>query len=296
MTEAAPNAAPAGDAGQAAGQGNQAPWYKTESYGFSPEEVGAIENKGWKDSPKQMLGAYSNLEKFHGVPAEQLLKLPKDPADEKSWGDVYKRLGRPDAADKYGEFNLPEEFKGVEMDKDRIKWADEQAFALGLNARQRNALIANTIKYETGIYKDAETKIAQIMQTQLDGLKTEWGQHFPEREELGRRSARMVLPGDEAQKDAHMKALEGALGTAAFLKMFANIGDKLPGVKEDKMHGTDGARSFGYTKEQALDDIKTLKAEIGADPKRLADFNKNTGPDVEKLKRLHSIAYPSKAS
>lgn len=289
MTEQAPSA-PA-EAGQAQGQGappasgnNDKPWY--DGLGLKDEDVGYIQNKKWS-SPVDVITGYKNLEKFHGVPADQLIKLPKDFADEKAMGEVYNRLGRPENKDGY-EFKAPE---GIKLDEDRMNWAKEVSHKIGLNKAQHAALIQATLEYEGGLMSEAEKEIQRITGEQLEGLKKEWGDAFPEREALGKRAVKAFLPGDADQKAALMNSIESAIGTAAMLKLFANIGEKMG---EDKIHSSnDGDRPFGYTPQQAKADIESLMNEL-KDPNnrdRLNAYNQGKGKDYDNMVRLQKIAY-----
>ena len=250
-------------------------WYD----GADPDTVGYIQNKKWDaESPLKIVESYRNLEKFHGVPADQIIKLPKsgEPMDA-----VYNRLGRPESADKYAPV------EGIEFNADIMKRFDSKFHAAGLNNEQRSAILAEYGNFEKEIQAQNATAIEQEKAIQIDALKKEWGAHYDERLVLAKQAARAMLP-DSAQRDEVFQAMESAIGPAVLAKMFANLADKLG---EDKIHsGADGGnRQFGYTKEQALNDKNTLINEIKTDPQRLAMYNKGMGNDVEKLLKLNKI-------
>ena len=72
------------------------PWHT----GVEAEMLGHWQNKGWKtDDPKEVAVAATKqareLERHFGVPADQLLKLPKANDDAIAWNPVYQRLGMP---------------------------------------------------------------------------------------------------------------------------------------------------------------------------------------------------------
>lgn len=300
MTDQAP-AAPANagqaDAGQGAQPNTQAataatetakPWY--DGHNLAPEDVGYIQNKKWSN-PADLLTSYKNLEKFHGVPAEQLLKLPKDTQDQAAWDAIYSRLGRPEKADGY-EFKAPD---GVKVDDSRMGWVQGVAHKLGLNKSQFSALVNETLTYEGGLIADMQKEVQTRQAQELDAVKQEWGAGFDERAELGRRAARAFLPGNAEQKAAFMNAMETSIGTGAMLKLFANIGAKMG---EDKIHqGDEGSRPFGYTKEQALSDIQNLMTELKdpANRERLNSYNQAKGKDYEKMQALQKHAYGNAA-
>lgn len=267
--------APAEDAGQAVKS-----WYE----GVEPETVGYIQNKKWEgvDGPIKALEGYRNLEKFHGVPADQIIKLPKQD-DTEGWGKVYQRLGRPEAADKYGDVQVPE---GISLNSDLVKEFDGIFFNQNLTKTQRDNIIKVYAEKEAAVMNERQRELELKIADGRAQLKNEWGSKFDERVELAKRAVRVGLP-EGVDKDATLLEMEQAVGPVVFAKMFANLADKL-GLAEDKM--VDGDKSgggFGYTKEQALADREALKAELGRDRQRLDMYNKNTGPDVEKMRKLN---------
>ena len=251
----------------------QAMWYDTAS----DEDKGYIQNKGW-DDPLKAVEGYKNLEKFQGVPPEQLLKLPKDgePMD-----DIYNRLGRPETAKEYA-FELPD---GGAMDTGRLEMYKDAAHAAGISQAQFEALAKADVDYWGGQSVTNQTAIDQKQTAELDGLKQEWGTAFDERAELGRRFIRNNMP-EGVDKGETLTAIENAVGTATMLKMFANSGSTL---SEDKIPSGDGDRPFGYSREQAISDKKELMQTIQADPARLDNYNKGIGPDLDKMKRLNKV-------
>ncbi|MEE9540671.1 MAG: hypothetical protein V3V85_04160 [Candidatus Thorarchaeota archaeon] len=286
MTETAPqleegqaSAAPESNEGQAT-QTPETPvpvdkfWYD----GANDETVGYIQNKGWTDSPMKALEAYQNLEKFHGVPADKIIKIP---GEGESMDAVYDKLGRPEAADKY-EIALPE---GVSLDTNRMKAMSETAHKMGLNNAQLQALAEVDATYMASAVAAHNEELALKQEAEYGDLKKEWGVNSAEREELGRRFLRDNLP-QGVDKDALVSKIEEAVGTAVTLKLFANAGNA---HREDNVPDSSGDRPFGYTREQAAADRKTLMSEMQGDPSRLDSYNKGIGPDIEKMKSLNKV-------
>jgi hypothetical protein len=276
MTEQAPEQA--GQAQAPAEQG-QAKWY--EGHNFAPEDIGFIQNKGW-DDPTKTVRDYKNLEKYHGVPADQLLKLPKSFDEDGALDPIYDRLGRPASPDKY-DIKLPD---GASVDEGRLKAAREIGHKLGLSTKQMQGLAEFDASYMGEAMKAYEVEKAQKMEAELGSLQKEWGTHFEERAELGRRFVRNAIPAG-IDKEATLSAIENAIGTALTLKLFANAGEKT--IREDRVPDSSGDRPFGYTREQAAADKKSLMDELKADPSRLANYNKGIGPDLDKMNRINKI-------
>lgn len=271
--------APANNGGQADGGADTAAQAKTWYDGADQETVGYIQNKKWEtESPLKVLEAYRSLEKFNGVPADQIIKLPKsgEPMDA-----VYNKLGRPESFDKYAPI------EGVEFDSEIVKRFDAKFHAAGLNDAQRKEILSEYSAFEKEVVEQQTRALEQEKAIQIDALKKEWGAHYDERIVLAKQAARSMLPDNE-QRESALSAMEAALGPAVMAKMFANFADK---IGEDKiLSGSDGgSRAFGYTKEQAMNDKGTLMSEIKADPSRLAMYNKGLGIDIEKINKLNKI-------
>lgn len=282
MNEAAP-VAPA-DAGQA-GQGNavQPSWYGAD---VADEVKGYVKNKGWDgtDGPLKVITAYQSLEKFHGVPADQLIRLPKDMNDNTALAPIYDRLGRPAKAEDY-KYTPPQ---GLEVSGEDLTKANALAHKLGLNNVQHNELVNAMINESTTSAAESERQNLATQTAQMNEVRREWGDAFEERSELARRAVRNALPAglNDEGRSAVLTSIENAIGTANFLKMFANLGAKLG---EDMIPRGDSTQSFGYSPEQAKADLSALMDEMKADPKRLRDFNENKGADVAKISRLNKV-------
>lgn len=261
---------------------NDKPWYD----GADADTIGYIQNKKWdKESPLKVLEGYRNLEKFHGVPADKIIKLPAsdDPAE---WGAIYDRLGRPESPDKYGmdSIQVPE---GVELDSETVNKFDALFHQSGITKSQRDSILNEYVKFEGERTAAMQQKIDQETAIQVDALKKEWGSKFDERVDMARRAFKSFLP-DGADKDAVAAAFEQSVGPAVAAKMFANLADKLG---EDKFHDDSepADQRFGYSREQAINDKNTLMNELKSDRSRLDAYNRGKGLDYEKMMRLNKI-------
>lgn len=291
MNEAAPVAAEgqAEPAPEPQGQGEPQAWFDVE--GVTDEQKGYIQNKGWQDDPLKVIDAYQNLEKFQGVPADQLLKLPKDMEEVGALDEIYTRLGRPEEPGGYGEFELPEGTpEGFSLDKGRMEWADGLAHKLGLNKAQRDALVGETINFEGQAMAEFQKSIEVEQSAQLEALKGEWGAAFDERSDLGKKAVRALMP-EGADKEQVLNAIESAVGTAMMLKIFANAGEHMG---EDKVHdSSDGVRPYGFSPEQAKAEKAQLMDEL-KDPTnkdRLKAFNDGKGVDYKRIEQLNNIIF-----
>lgn len=205
------------------------PWFD----GVDAETVGHWDNKGWKkDDPKalatELTKAWKGLEKHFGAPADQILKLPKDNADEAGWAAVRQRLGMPKEAKEY-------DFSGV-------KRADGKDVDPSFTDTMRNAL------HKAGTAKDAAPDIVKAVVGHLDAqeqaktterttrlqadrtaLQTEWGQNFEFNRLTAMQGAKRAVGTDEGAAKV-VAAMEESIGYKATMEFWRKIG---AGTNED---------------------------------------------------------------
>ncbi len=272
------SAAAGGQPGAAAGAGQGAtggeqPWFS----GIQDEGLrGYVQTKGFKD-PAALADSYRNLEKLQGVPQERLLKLPER-TDDPAWGDVHKRLGRPDDAKGY-----ELQFDGDPAFAERFGGAFHKA---GLSKDQAKALNTEWNGYVNEMIeadkRDRETRDA----TEMQGLKTKWGETFDGNVEAGRRAGREFgLSEDEFQQ------ISGSLGSGKTLELFQRIGAKLGEAKPFDPSGSGGAGGFGMTPEAARARIQTLSGDKDWTSKYLS----GGAAEKDEMSRLQMIASGQKA-
>lgn len=262
-----------GGADTVAGGGADKPWYD----GMAPEDIGFIQNKKW-ETPADAYKSYRELEKFHGAPADKLIKLPDELTPEAT-RNIMTRLGLP--ADTKGyEVEVPD---GMTVDAKLQETMTKTAHDAGILPSQFKALAGEWNKYVAEAAA-AEAAAAELKgKAELAALEKEWGAAFPERNELAKRAAK-AFGADEAL----MAQIEAKTGAAGLIKLFANIGEKLG---EDKfVESKDGiSRQFGRTPEQYRADRQQLNSEISADPQRLAKYLEAKGPDYDKMQSLNKL-------
>lgn len=248
------NTAPPVDGGGAppvdGGQATETWYSKFEDPGLR----GYIENKAWKD-PGEAVTAYRNLETFVGTPADRLLKLPEK-ADDPAWRDIHTKLGfaAPDKPEGYN-IEVPEGASPEFADQAR-QWALKNKIPAHMMeglSKDWNAWVAGQVT--------AQQEQEQLRaQADLNQLKSEWGQSYAGSVELARRAAGEAarIAGIGADE---LSAVEGALGTAKFMKLFAGIGSTTSG--EAPAHGTEspGRTGFNLSPEAAQARLDGLKKD-----------------------------------
>lgn len=237
-TEATPNEggqgaeAPPPDAGQV----------QESPFGDLGEDLrGFVENKKWS-APKDVVEAYKHLEGFHGVPAERLIKLPTDPTE---MGEVWNRLGRPEAAEGYT-LKLGEDLKdGV---YDEMATAAHEA---GLSDGQFGAMQE---RFEAVVNRLEEERVTQVA-ADLETWKASNGADFD--------NVRNLMRAVGITQDEMGAAMAG--DSAAFYGTLAKVAKRM-GEQPAPGSESEGNPAFRMSPEAARAKI----AEMNADPAFLA--------------------------
>lgn len=240
------------DNANAGGSGGGTPWHQ----GVDTAVVAAWQNKGIdladpKVALSKMWEQYSNLEKHMGVPADRLVRLPKDAADEEGIKAFRQKLGVPNEAKDY-------DFAG-------IKRADGADVDAALSDTMRGAL------HKAGVPKDAAPEVIKAVVKHLDDtraaddtarasklaeqkgeLQKSWGPKHDENLLAAKQGARRL--GVEHETVA---ALESLIGYDKVMEMFRKVG---AGTSEDTFHtagrsGADGAPTADTAKAR-LDELR----------------------------------------
>ena len=263
----------AGQGGAGGGAGAK-PWYDGK---LDAESLGHIELKGWKkddvaDVAINAVKAHRELQKHFGVPETQLLKLPKDTADEAGWKAVYSRLGVPDDPKGY-DLAAVKHADGRDMD---AALADTLRAAM-LNARVPKDRATDIAK---AVIKSADDRAAATaaeaaarIKTERDALAANWKQNFEFNRLTAMEGARRLGVTKET-----LAKLEGELGGAQVMEMFRKIG---AGTSEDSFH--DGGQNNAPTTQNGA---KAQLAQLMADPawgKRLTAGDAATKREFDNL-------------
>lgn len=226
-TSAAATTSGASPAASASPSGS--PWYGS----FDPDLKGYIETKGFPADEKglsALASSYRNLEKHFGVPAEQLLKLPKDENDKDGWGKIYERLGRPEKPEGY-QLPTPEGDDG-----EYANFISKVMHDLGITKKQAQALAAKQNEFIGEMTKREVAAYQETIKTQDQALKSEWGPAYDKHVQIAKGAfAELGL------KPEVVDAMEKAIGFAETMKFFHTIGSK---IGEDKFVSAEGSPGF----------------------------------------------------
>src|SRR5258706_11260744 len=154
------------------------PWYSGVA-GVDSEMVGHWTNRGWhtKSAPEvavEATKAWKGAEHLVGIPADQVLRVPKDIKDEAGWKAVWTRLGKPAEAKDY-DFSGVKFSDGTTLDDGFSNFMREKSFALNLPKDTATALTQEFAKYLDEAEKTETTEKASKLAEQKAMLKKNWG-------------------------------------------------------------------------------------------------------------------------
>ncbi len=266
---------------QGASTGTTEPWYSS----FQDKDLkGYAELNHWKD-PEAAARDAREAQKLIGVPKEDLLRVPKDfgVAKPEEVAAVYDRLGRPKTA---AEYKLPTVEGGEEF-------AGKMAPLLhtaGLNQKQVDVIANGWNSYMNEAVAAQDRAQEQQEQLDMETLHKEWpGEVFNAKQELARRAVREFIVPLVGEKIAGEKAseilgkVEDAIGTSAFMKLFAMIGEKA-GVEDKFVDG--GRNGFDMSPAAARARLDMLKLDKEWSGKVIANPG---GPERQEWDRLIRI-------
>src|SRR5271165_2100526 len=153
-------------------------WYT----GLDAEAVGHLQNRGWDklDAPAAAaaaIQAFRGVEKFVGMPADRVARLPTGPTDTEGWAALNQRLGVPTAAAGYS-FPEIKRANGAELDAGFVTQMQTAALTAGLRPDQAQRVTAEFVKHlDTTAASDTLQK-TQRFEADMNRLKAEWGGQF----------------------------------------------------------------------------------------------------------------------
>lgn len=235
---APPNPAPAPSNG---------PWYGDLT--SNPELKTWTEGKGFAN-PVVALEAFRNTEKHVGVPADRLIRKPKDASDVEGVKAYRTALGVPEDPNTY-EIPVPEGQAST-----LANWARPVFHKHGLNSDQAKGLATDWNGWLADQVKQAEEADRQAIATAETALRTDWGNEYEARRELGKR-AFLAMVEKAGLTDAAAK-VEDVLGIPASMKLWHAIGAAM-GEGTFKTGGTPPAPAM--SPEEAVTKIAQLRGD-----------------------------------
>src|ERR1035437_2701236 len=188
------------------------------SKGLDSGLLGHATLKGWdlSDPAKAFAAAaqaHQSAEQYIGIPANDLMKLPK-PGDSDGWAKVYQRLGTPADPKEY-DFSTVKLADGTAPDQAFQDFARATAASLHL-AKDAAPLLAQAIvKFRSDIDAAKTVEDTAALANERAALDRNWGAAKAQNLVVAQRAAEAL--GVEA---ATVQALEGQVGYAKVMEMF----------------------------------------------------------------------------
>lgn len=227
-----------------------------------------------KDIPSLAKG-YVEAQKFVGG-SIRLPKADAKPEDaEKAWNDIYGKLGRPEAPDKY-EIKVDPKLERLFAEGD-LKSFREAAHKMGLTQKQVNDLMT----WEQGRVGANQAALSEMRQSTETELKNEWGAAFDRNLGL---AARAVI--ESGGKDLLKFLDDTGLGNhPALIKAFAKMGQIL--ADEGYMEGDIAGTSAPSEARDRIESILSDKSSPYWDAS-----NPGHKAALAEMQGLYQIAYP----
>jgi hypothetical protein len=247
-----------------------APWFD----GFDEDLKGYVQNKGWKD-PAAVVDSYRNAEKLLGVPADQVVKLPKADAPPEAWNEVWAKLGRPEDPSGYG-------LKPAEgADPSFTEWASKTFHELGMPKGMAEQLAAKYDEFGAAMQQQMQEAQQARANEEAAALKLKWGAAHEQNTRLASQAAQNL--GIDAET---IDALEAGMGFAKTMELFHTLGTKMG---ESDFVGSGDQGGFGVlSPEQARSKI----AELKADKEWTNRYLSGDRAARDEMSKLHRWAYP----
>lgn len=243
-------------------------WARSEALGFTPEQIGQIQNKGW-DGPSQMFESYDKLESFRGVDEDHLLRIAQTD-DAEGMKAMYQRLGMPETTEGY----KVEFAEGVQVDGEMHGRFKDFSLENHLSATQHEAIVQFQVQ-ETAAQNEAhQAAIKEQNAADMTELKNKWGSKFEERYDYAWRAAKSMGVSDE-----QVEAIQGSMGGVFVADLFAKIAD----LKGEATIADETNTLPASTSDEMVDaKIAANMAKMASDPELMKQYNHGLNhPKVE---------------
>lgn len=259
------------------------PWY-----GYIPDEPvrQLFEAKKYANPVQAATALYSANKMIH----EDSIRVPGPDAKPEDWQGVYKKLGALDKPEAY-EFKFPE---GAQVDDKLVGFGKTLAHKLGLNPTQANTLANEwnefATKYNTESSAAEQQRIAAENAAALEATKTKWGAEFDTKLTAGRRVAESLFDVKNAEDKALMEKVEGAIGSAAMLELFARIGSKTAEGSFKTGGGGVNDNPDNMSAQTAAAEITRLRGDEAFQKAFMDAKHPNHAASVERMNKLYAKA------
>lgn len=249
--------------------------------GFDDDTKSWLDTKGYSklDSAAaipELVKLGRSAEQKLGIPADQLLRMPKDDNDADGFKAVMAKLGAPETPDGYGlkvDDGQPDEF---------LKTATGWFHELGIPKRQAAGLAGKWNEYVASQQTAAAEAQKAQDESDYEALQKKWGDaDYDAKIELGNRVIRSTgLSDEDATK------IKNAIGLEKAATWLAGIG---AGMGEHRFTGgEDGVGNFGALSPDAA---KARIVALRSDKEWQGKMHAGDADKKAEWQRLHDAAY-----
>lgn len=233
-----------------------APWYQGVE-GVDAELTGHIQTKGWdKLTPQaaaaQAAKAHRESERLVGAPADQVVRLPKDPNDVAGWKTVWERLGAPKDATGY-DFSTVKTVDGKAPEAAVLDFVRDQATKLNMSKDAAARLAESLVRQSETQATTAKAEYDANLTKARSELAKSWGPNAEGNKFIAGKAAAVLGITPEL-----MAELEKGVGYNKVMEMFLSIGQK---IGEDKFISGGGPAGTVLTADQAKARLTEIKAD-----------------------------------
>jgi hypothetical protein len=254
-------------------------WHK----GADAETLGFLQQRGWDSKPAneaafEAIKSYREAAKHIGAPPEQILRMPKDAADEAGWAALRSRLGVPSSVEGYDLASVAKRADGTEVSADLLAFARSAALASNLPATDAARFATELIKFEDGRTNAASAEKTAKLAEATAALKANWSTNYEANLFIAKGAAAALGATPE-----QVAALEGVVGYDKVMEMFRLVGTK---IGEDKFVNSLNSNLPGVmTVEQA----SSQKSELMADKAWVDSYLAGDAAKIRQMTALNTI-------
>ncbi len=248
------------DGGGSGGTSTPAPTPTPTASWFDPldaEVKGYVQTRGLdkKTAVEAFTEAYKahrEAEKLIGAPANEIVRLPKDP-NAAEWKNVWERLGKPKEAKEY-DLSTVKRAGDKPLDDALAETMRQAAYNSNVSKEAATRMASDVVKYLDGVETARAAADADKLATERAELKKNWGNNEAANMVVARAAATALGVAPEA-----VAAMEKIVGYAKVMEMFRTIGTK---IGEDRfITPSRGGAGGVMTRDQASAELVALKAD-----------------------------------
>lgn len=161
--------------------------------GLDDTMKGHIQNRGWDKlepakAAQEAYKAFRAAEQHIGTPADRLIRLPADLADQAGWDGVYRKLGVPESADLY-DLSAIKRADGSAVPEELAKAIKAAAHEGKVSKDYAAAIAKGIIGHLDTEAANQRTAAETALAAEKQKLADSWGAQFAQNLEVAKRAA-----------------------------------------------------------------------------------------------------------